>query len=367
MDNDMLNHIHNFGDQKRLTLQMKHTGCVLLFLFMAGLVARTFAAPNGPPPPPETLPVYRLNAAQESAVYAAADQILLSDLSFSTAAVAKVNGIQGQNLNYSEEAVDREQNGTADVYASALPDPTLDTVVGTGYPTTSEIFDFKDTGNSVQAFATMNAIGSPFLWLQGFGITSGFVNSSWTTRFVNPKTSMQNVYLSFDLPTIKVEGETEEDGPAQWLSRVRVDVMVDGYPAWSASAMRFNDLGASVYTKPYFLTEYGADLGFNASTGAAGGQQVTLFLGYFKGGQSANISLQVSGEITMDKPCALIKDEYFCTRANMSMYAGGRVMTTRFLLKTTPVGTVPGPTPVVSVDVGDAGAAVTSTTARTDG
>ncbi len=322
--------------QKSLILKFGFAS-ILVGLLVCSL---TFAAPNGPPPPPEKLPVYRLSSTQQSAVLSNTTKHYLVDLDVKTAAYAKVLGNFGNAINYSVQDVDRATNDVSAVYVNAYTSSPAVMKNDLLPIKSNELYDFKETGDAVQAFAYMKEYSLPTLQLWALGKTEGFVNASWTTRFENTSGKMQNVYLTFMLPQVKVEGETEQDAPAQWRSRVKVEVMVNGYPAWSTEALRINDLGQAIFNKPYFLGSFGSDISLSESTGTADMQRVTLFLGYFKSGQNANVSLQVSGEVEVDKPCVFKKEEWFCTRANMHIIPTGRLQSASFLTKPTP-GTDP--------------------------
>lgn len=250
-----------------------------------------------------------------------------------------------------QQAVQRPAGpGPAAVYrsaphkAAALLPPT---------PTPAEQHDFKVDSNSVQAFATMTALGVPHLFVQGHGDFRADASAGWTSRFVLPGSTSREVVLRFVVPASKVDGNTEEDAPAWWRSRLRADLLVNGHPAWSTEALRLRaDFDKTVANGPDrqllpLLQTFGDPLDFptddedlppnqggpandsNADNTkqAAQPKEVVLSLGRFNPGDTLELSLILRGTAftrpsagkSDDHRCVQGANQWFCSRATVSV------------------------------------------------
>ena len=106
-------------------------------------------------------------------------------------------------------------------------------------PTTANgLFSFATTGDSSQSWATMTANGVPHLHATGFGNFTVDATASWSTRVTVPAGGARKLVVRLVIPPTSVSGNIEPDGAAAWRSRIRGELLVNGYPAWSTEALR---------------------------------------------------------------------------------------------------------------------------------
>ena len=215
-------------------------------------------------------------------------------------------------------------------------------------PSSGSVFNFKQTGDSAQAWATMRSNGMPFLFAQVFGKASAEANASWSTRLT--MSGSRNLTIGFRLPAVSVGGNLEGEGPSRWQSRMRADLLVDGALVWSTEASRFNvpngttGSGNNCSTRSddgIFWNNFGKSLGLTDSVNTAGpGHTVYLRLGKFDAGQTVEITLIVRTDAVSRDKCCLKNEELFCSRANARVEWDNTAGAVRFW--TTPVlGAIP--------------------------
>lgn len=218
--------------------------------------------------------------------------------------------------------------------------------------------DFMNDGDSAEAWATMSATGVPHLRLRGFGDFQADATAAWTSRFSLGGSTSKEVVLRFVVPPTVVSGDTEGEGPAWWRSRMRTDVLVNGFPAWSTEAWRLRAdytqtsiQGIPVMHPLNVLQTFGDPLPFPtddedtppqqggpANDSAVGNMEmassprvVYLSLGRYNPGQAIELSLVVRGTaftrpspgLTQDHRCQWNGVRYFCSRASMSVDGRG--------------------------------------------
>jgi hypothetical protein len=95
--------------------------------------------------------------------------------------------------------------------------------------------------NSAQAWATMSETGAPFVFAYTDGKSQAQAAASWKTQYTVPGTGNRDVYARFTVPAIKFDGRWEDAAPSLTRGRLRIDFLVDGYPAWFTEADRWNE------------------------------------------------------------------------------------------------------------------------------
>ncbi|MBC7939060.1 MAG: hypothetical protein H7Z19_04730 [Chitinophagaceae bacterium] len=261
-------------------------------------------------------------------------------------------------VKHKQEVQRRNLGLDAAVYAS-VPTKVASTPLLPATQVLPHLFDFADTGDSAQAWATMTAQGVPHLFVTGFGEFRADATASWTSRFTLTGTTSKEVVLRFMVPPTTVTGDTEGDAPAWWRARMRTDVLVNGFPAWSTEAVRLRadyikDDGNGAPLKPLnVLQTFGDPLSFptNDEDGpttndthasnighASAARWVHLNLGRFMPGQSIDLSMIVRGSaftetatpLRPDRRCTdnpAVPGNFFCSRATMAVQMGNAAPT----------------------------------------
>ena len=295
-------------------------------------------------------PTVRTLTPQESAVVDGLAPVPLVDLNLRPAATvaitvkdsAPVRKVQRSGLGLRAAVY----AGNPHLVAPLLPQ-------GAGERAPAQI-DFQTAGDSAEAWATMTAAGVPHLRLNGFGDFRADATASWTSRFTLGGSTSREVVLRFVVPPSVVGGNSELEGLAWWRSRLRTDVLVNGFPAWSTEAWRLRAdyktagaMGGLVNVPLEVLQTFGDPLPFptddedppaapgapsndsNAGNVDAPSQArvVYLSLGRFRPGQAIELSMVVRGTAYtqastaggLDHRCAHNGSRYFCSRATMSV------------------------------------------------
>lgn len=212
------------------------------------------------------------------------------------------------------------------------------------------LLPFATTGDAAQAWVAMTAQGVPHLYVTGFGEFRADATAAWTSRFTLGGSTSKEVVLRFMVPPSTVSGNTEQDAPALWRARVRADVLVNGFPAWSSEALRLRapvvPAGGGAAQEMAVLQSFGDPLAFptndedgdpandsnagNVSQPAAA-KVVYLSLGRFNPGQSIELQMIVRGSAFTQPATAGGTDHrcranpaggWFCSRATMSVQMG---------------------------------------------
>ncbi len=230
-------------------------------------------------------------------------------------------------LNGSASNVERQPSGMSAVYsAAAIPSQsTAGSAAENGAPESSELFNFKQSGDSAQSWATMRANGSPFLLTHAYGKASATANVSWTAKISLGPLSI--LYAAIRIPAVTVNGTFEEDGPSRWKARMRADLMINGTVAWSTESNRFNVPSGNTGSgsncsertqKGTFLNTFEKSLGIDPDNvnDASATQTVYLRLGPYSGSASpVEVTFVVRADAQSLDKCCLQNGEYFCTRA----------------------------------------------------
>lgn len=180
-------------------------------------------------------PTLRPLSPQERGIADGLAPVPLVDMNLRPAAAVRV---WAEGRGSPQQAVQRANLGVnAAVYAGAPfgSAPLLPLPPGARQP---RELDFQTEGDSVEGWATMTDRGVPHLRLNGFGQFGADATAAWTSRFTLGGSTSKEVVLRFVVPPTVVGGATEEDAPAWWRARLRTDLLVNGFPAWSTDALR---------------------------------------------------------------------------------------------------------------------------------
>ncbi|MCX6626235.1 MAG: hypothetical protein NTW28_01210 [Candidatus Solibacter sp.] len=277
-------------------------------------------------------PVKELSRAQEASVGGAGfTEIAAPGADFKTAVMVSVK----TDIHGTRTKVDRSANATSAIYAGvSLPNAlaTPATPATSAAPPPGQIFNFKQSGDSAQGWATMSATGMPFLMTRAFGKATTSGTSTWTARVFVP-VSQTNMYVRFTLPRVQVSGVNEADGPARYQSRFRAELMLNGHPVWSSEAIRLNEHnGTTGYSNncptsgqsdiaTMFQTYGVAPYALSATDKNTWStlNSVTLALGSFPAGQALDLSLVVRADTSVDSKCCFKNDELFCSGASATV------------------------------------------------
>jgi hypothetical protein len=131
----------------------------------------------------------------------------------------------------------KRANGAVAAVYTGLP-ATATQLLPTLPTTANGLFSFDTTGDSAQSWATMTADGVPHLHATGFGNFTVDATASWSTTVTIPAGGARQVVVRLVVPPTTVAGATEQQGPAAWRSRIRGELLVNGYPAWSTESLR---------------------------------------------------------------------------------------------------------------------------------
>jgi hypothetical protein len=183
----------------------------------------------------------------------------------------------------------------------------------------------------------MTPEGRPYLLTQSFGHARGVAAASWHTTVSAPSTAPRDVYLDFSIPAVSLTGANEQDGPSLWRSRLRIELLINGYPAWRSESTRFNELNGSVETKRN-LEVFGTSLGLDplVHTALSPGKHVFLYLGQLDAGESMDVTMIMRADSDTPSKCGKDKIdgvyEYFCTRSTTSVQWNDSLSPTTFYI-----------------------------------
>lgn len=247
----------------------------------------------------------------------------------------------------------RSSGSDAALYAGL---PAAAQPVAPPMPNSTSEFFFPEIADYAQSWATMTAAGVPYLKVSVAGDASGEASASWTQRIVVPGTGTPEVLLRFTMPSVSVNGRTEMNAEADRRARLRADLLVNGFPAWSHEAMRFsflqrhhgtngNGLGGPDETYPAVLQSFGALLPYKVndedavSTNDSGSavdkptapRLVILSLGRFPAGSALHLSLALQASAltlpfvpgSTDNRCKFVNNQYACSGAVVTVDGTG--------------------------------------------
>lgn len=167
------------------------------------------------------------------------------------------------------------------------------------WPTENTLHKGAERADLAQGWATMSERGVPYLFVQGFGA-------------FNAGGSSQQLVLRFVIPPVVVDGHSESAARALWRARMRVELLLNGYPAWASAAARFNHaplINGSGVVEQLLLEHFGSPLDFTTNdddasttndsagsiTQASAKRTVYLNLGRFQPGSSVELAMVLRG------------------------------------------------------------------------
>jgi hypothetical protein len=235
------------------------------------------------------------------------------------------------------------RSGTEDaaVYTSApvsyplmLPSPTVET----------SKFSFKEVGNMMQGWATMTNQGVPHVFLWGHGQFSGDAALSWRTTVTTHASQAQLVLVRLTLPPVGVSGANEQQGYALWRSRLRGELLANGFPVWSTDAVRFATQPKIVnksFSDKVLLQTFGTPLPFpnddedgdagnnspSSTQGVSTKKVLFISLGTWPAGSQIDLSFNLRATAHTDPVVAGSNDnrckqeaaEFFCAGSSVSI------------------------------------------------
>ncbi len=306
------------------------------------LALRAQAAPNAPLPPLRELTPTEINAVL------GLPKLTPAQLGLKVAALtrAAAHGKGAPRL-----AVQRQAGSDAAVY-SGLPVTTATLLPGTS--ASGQLADFVSVGDLAQSWATMTAAGVPHLFVWAYGDFQAEATASWHTTLTVPAGGSREVFLRFVVPPLVLTGDTEGDHPHRWRSRVRVDLLVNGFPAWSTEATRLRSAWSTcetdgcagqLTTENVTLVQFGRPLAFatddedsstsNDSTSIplrnspSASRTVHMTLGRHAQNTRLHLAWVMRGTAWSEPKTAggtdhrcewdPVPDRWFCSRANLSL------------------------------------------------
>lgn len=293
---------------------------------------------------PVPTPARVLNPQYETAWYPSMQHLGPANHPFQFSAAVKVYAL-GKG---SASSVKHRDGSTAAVYRgkpAASPAEYLPNVLNDG-----PLIDFANLGDLTQAWATMDADGVPHLRATGYGDASAEAMATWTTTVTVPANAGQRkVVVRFVLPPVSVSGNTEFEGQDLWRSRLRAELLVNGYPAWSTEAIRYNgtgsnpsatqlDMALQTFGQPlkFPTDDTDADIGNDTTTQnrhhPTTAKEVYVTLGYYPAGSvidlamvhRANAHTVPSAPGLSDNKCIWksAMQRWFCSQAAVSVTGG---------------------------------------------
>lgn len=307
----------------------------------SALAAAALAAACLPARADVPLPVHELTANEINAL-SGMPYLDTTNQTFKMAASATASAY---NKAVQTLGVQRITNGTASVYRGA---PSSSVPLAPPMPPASALFEMQSTGDSAQTWAAMTSAGRPYIKATGFGAFTAEATASWHTSVtIPPGAAGKEVVVRFVVPPVSVAGATEQEGRARWRARLRADLLVNGFPAWSTDALRFTTNPEDAGLNPgevIVLQQFGSELPFSTNdedtdtgnnttmaniNGTSTKKVVHVTLGRFAQGAVVDLSMLLRGTATSvpevsggtDNRCKWSNqlDRFFCSRATVTV------------------------------------------------
>jgi hypothetical protein len=186
----------------------------------------------------------------------------LDQTPFYTAATVTAKKITGSGVSDTQRA----SQATSKVYKESIE--AGESPGGQAVPPAfdpSEILYYEHNLNSAQAWATMNATGAPFVMIYADGKSQGKAAASWRTKYAVQGTGNRDVYVRFTIPIVRFGGRWEDAAPSLTQGRLRIDFLVNGYPAWFTEAVRWNEQNPDNYDTVRVDT-FGSSIGLEGNS-----------------------------------------------------------------------------------------------------
>ena len=238
----------------------------------------------------------------------------LDQTDFNTAALVTVQKLSSNAVSNTQRA-NKAHSGVYRAALSAGTDPSPHVVPPAVQPT--DFVDYEVNHDSVQAWATMSELGVPFVMVYVDGKSKGQSAASWSTRYTVPGSGNRDVYAQFTIPAVSFGGRFEDATPSLSWARMRIDFLVNAYPAWSTEALRFNEIYVDPDThqtreKTVHIDTFGHSIGLDAEHPSSTSRTVTLRLGTYPAGKVFDLTALFQVEGKLDSECGPDAGEIVC-------------------------------------------------------
>jgi hypothetical protein len=238
----------------------------------------------------------------------------INQINLSTAATQSVQKLSSAAVSTTQ----RRNNWPSEVYKAVVssgsdPNPTPFSIDPANLP----VLDFDKTHDSVQAWGRMSESGAPLLFINASGKSKGQSAASWSTQYVVTGSGSRDVYAQFTVPVMEFQGRFSDSAPSSSWGRMRIDFLVNAYPAWSTEALRFNEVydviivqGTSQITKKrdrVRIDTFGSGLSFTVGADPeyayTTAKTVTIKLGNYLAGTVLDVTQLFLAESKLDSQC----------------------------------------------------------------
>jgi hypothetical protein len=244
----------------------------------------------------------------------------LDQTPFDTAATVTVKKINAAAVSDTKRA----SQALSKVYKQALEageDPGAQAVPPA--VSSDDFLYYEHNLNSAQAWATMSATGAPLVQIYADGKSQGQAAASWRTRYNVQGIGNRDVYAKFTIPAIRFGGRWSDSAPNLTRGKMRIDFLVNGFPAWFTEAVRWNEKNPT-NNDTVRVDTFGHDIGLEGnSLGTASqiltrpSQVVTVKLGTYSAGQNIDLTMLYQVEGSGEGECKHSGGDTYC--GNISM------------------------------------------------
>lgn len=196
--------------------------------------------------------------------------------------------------------------------------------------------DFTKAEDTAQGWVRMGEAAVPALNIVVNGLTSGQASASWRTQYQVPGSGKRAVSLKFRIPEAYMDGRFEYSGKGPYQARVKVQLLVNGFPVWWSEADRVAPQNPSNMFE-YEIDIFGTAWAFDKATEKASGKWVTAPMGSYDAGQALDVTLVYFVEASAGRKCQYAAEMYAC----MGMTAGFKRDTTTTMPSFTSSALVP--------------------------
>jgi hypothetical protein len=171
--------------------------------------------------------------------------------------------------------------------------------------------DFTQAEDTAQGWARMGEAAVPALNIALNGLTSGQASASWRTKYQVPGNGKRNVSLKFRIPEAYMDGRFEFSGKGPYQARVKVQLLVNGFPVWWSEADRVAPQAPNNASE-YEIDIFGTNWAFDKATEKASGKWVTAAMGSYEAGQALDVTLVYFVEASVGRKCQYAAQMYAC-------------------------------------------------------
>jgi hypothetical protein len=175
--------------------------------------------------------------------------------------------------------------------------------------------DFTVAEDTAQGWVRMGTAALPALNIMLNGKSGGHASASWRTNYTVPGVGLRSVGLKFRIPETVMDGRFEFSGRGPHQVRVKVQVLVNGYPVWWSEAIRAAQENPND-ANDWEIHNFGETWTFSASSEKANAKWVTASLGKFNSGTALNVAVVYFVDARVDERCKLANNMYACMGIN---------------------------------------------------